>query len=119
MTCNFSSKLPQKYISSILTTVFCTLLFFFSRAPIFRTLPSICFFSKDALSIKYLSNKISYVHLLIKVFFEGKIIDYFEYLFAEHALYYKHIVRRGGKPPILRKHPISENLSIPTHPIST
>ena len=85
----------------------------------FWTLPSICFFSKDTLSIKYLSNKLSYVHLLIKVFFEGKIIDYFECLFAEHTLYYKHIVRRGGKPPILRKRPISENSRPPTHPIST
>lgn len=37
-------------------------------------------------SIKNLSSKLSYLYLLIKVFFEGKIIDYIENLVEEHML---------------------------------
>lgn len=36
--------------------------------------------------LKAFKNKLSYSHLLIKVFSKGKIIDYFEYLIVEHTL---------------------------------
>ena len=76
-----SSKLIHSYLSRISTTVFRTTLFqstFFSKyflADIF-----------EAVYIKSLQNKLSYLHLLNKVISEGKIIDYVEHLITEYIL---------------------------------